>query len=189
MSWFPSFLKVKPAELAPQPGATPRTRRPRQQLAAAGTSTSTSTSISSIVNSPVSVIHRLADEPEDELQLELASEGETAAGIHRAPPAGAAPVPNIVATVNHGVVEFRVSNMAAAVSYETLQGACAAQLPHVVLERTTKWLQYTFDLWSRGDSCLYVIPIASMNAEPAVEQPVIKPRRRGSDLASHHPRG
>lgn len=187
MSWFPSFLKAKPAELAPQPGATPRTRRPRQQLAAAGTSTSTSAS--SIVNSPVSVIHRLADEPEDELQLDLAPEGATAAGIDRAPPAGVAPEPNIVATVNHGVVEFRVSNMAAAVSYETLQAACAAQLPHVVLERTTKWLQYTFDLWSRGDSCLYVIPIASMSAEPADEQPAIKPRRRGSDLASHHPRG
>lgn len=185
MSWFQSFVKAKPAELAPQPGATPRVRRPRQQLAAAGTSTSAS----SIVNSPVSVIHRLADEPEDELQLDLAPEGERAAEIHRAPPAGASPKPSIAATVNHGVVEFRVSNLAAAVSYETLQAACAAQLPHVVLERTTKWLQYTFDLWSRGDSCLYVIPIASMNAEPAVEQPAIKPRRRGSDLAPHHPRG
>ena len=70
-----------------------------------------------------------------------------------------------------------------------LAAACAEQLPGVVLERRTKWLQYKFDLWSHAGQCLYSIPIASM-PEPEPAAPAArKPRRHPSELAAHHPRG
>lgn len=72
----------------------------------------------------------------------------------------------IQAQVNAGFVDFRVRGKDAAVTFAELAAACAQQLPGVVLERRTKWLQRTFDLWSHAGQCLYSIPIASQ-PEPA----------------------
>ncbi|MDN8616529.1 hypothetical protein [Variovorax ginsengisoli] len=95
----------------------------------------------------------------------------------------------IKAAINQGSVDFRVSGKSTAVTFEELAAACHEQLPGVVLERRTKWLQYTFDLWSHAGQCLYSIPILSI-AEPQPSAPLVrKPRRHPSELAPHHPRG
>ena len=178
---------LKPAQghtqREPRPGAVPRN------------SSRGSVPASSIADSPLSVVHRLSDDPAgDDPESTLEALSTAASGASSQGSLTASATPRIVAAVNHGVVEFRVSAMATAVSFETLQEACAEQLPHVVLQHTEKWLQYTFDLWSHGDSCLYAIPIASIRQEPAgAGTPLLatkpKARRRAGDLAAHHPRG
>ncbi|WP_143694705.1 hypothetical protein, partial [Variovorax sp. JS1663] len=70
---------------------------------------------------------------------------------------------SIKAEINQRSVDFLVSGKASAVTFDELAAACREQLPGVVLERRTKWLQYTFDLWSHAGRCLYSIPIASVS--------------------------
>lgn len=67
----------------------------------------------------------------------------------------------IKAEINAGFVDFRVRGRNSPVTFCELVAACAQQLPGVVLERRTKWLQRTFDLWSHAGQCLYAIPIAN----------------------------
>ncbi|CAN7392091.1 hypothetical protein [Variovorax sp. LjRoot178] len=95
----------------------------------------------------------------------------------------------VKAEINQGWVDFRVSGKATPVTFEELAAACREQLPGVVLERRTKWLQYTFDLWSHAGQCLYSIPIASISQPSPAIAPARKPRRHPSELAPHHPRG
>lgn len=163
----------------------------------------------SILDAPVSKTHRIADVTESagtrktrsapsrrttlwsgQEQEELdAHEGQKAAQCSE--PQNA-PAFTIKAEINQGSVDFRVSGKAAAVTFEELAAACHEQLPGVVLERRTKWLQYTFDLWSHAGQCLYSIPIACI-AEPQPPAPPARqprqPRRHPSELAPHHPRG
>lgn len=154
----------------------------------------------SILDAPVSKTHRIGDGTE--------SVGDRATrrtpmrpATRRSPldlDADAHPAPQsahsltIKAEINQGSVDFRVSGKTTAVSFEELAAARHEQLPGVVLERRTKWLQYTFDLWSHAGQCLYSIPIASI-AEPQPSAPpsppARKPRRHPSELAPHHPRG
>lgn len=95
----------------------------------------------------------------------------------------------IKAEINQGSVDFHVSGKATAVTFEELAAACQEQLPGVVLERRTKWLQYTFDLWSHAGQCLYSIPISSVAAPQPSGPTARKPRRHPAELAPHHPRG
>ena len=95
----------------------------------------------------------------------------------------------IQAVINQGSVDFRVSGKTTAVTFAELAAACHEQLPGVVLERRTKWLQYTFDLWSHAGQCLYSIPISSIAEPQPPVPPARKPRRHPSELAPHHPRG
>lgn len=151
--------------------------------------------VPSIQDAPVSTIHRIADETESvedrdarlvrqsgrltswtEPELDLAQHERQ---VERAV--------TIQAEINQGCVDFRVSGKCGAITFDELAAACAEQLPGVVLERRTKWLQYTFDLWAHAGQCLYAIPIASMPARAAPAGR--KPRRHPSELAAHHPRG
>jgi hypothetical protein len=161
-----------------QPMATPA-RRPRKPAP-------------SIQDAPVSARHRIADdgesyEDQDSRRVRGRSERQGTLELEHENP-GAAPTTSIHARINEGCVEFRVAGKNEPVTFDELAAACAQQLPGVVLERRTKWLQYTFDLWSHAGHCLYSIPIASMPA-PAPAPAARKPRRHPSDLAAHHPRG
>jgi hypothetical protein len=146
----------------------------------------------SIQDAPVSARHRIADDGESYEDQESRcmrgrSERQATLELVQESPSGA-PAYSIHAQINEGCVEFRVAGKNEPVTFDELVAACAQQLPGVVLERRTKWLQYTFDLWSHAGHCLYSIPIASMPApSPAVT--TRKPRRHPSDLAAHHPRG
>jgi len=161
----------------------------------------------SIQDARVSTIHRIADEADsmDDHDARSARKARKPRAITSSAqgvlhlddsadlPSSTNPAPRsrcfaIHAKVNQGMVEFLVSGKDRPITFEELAAACAEQLPGVVLERRTKWLQYTFDLWSHAGQCLYSIPIASM---PAPEQAPAtrKPRRHPSELAAHHPRG
>lgn len=156
----------------------------------------------SILDAPVSKTHRIADtqSPMDREKrrarmkpttLWSAQELDAQQG-QKAPQNRAQPDARgflIKAEINQGSVDFRVSGKTAAVTFEELAAACRDQLPGVVLERRTKWLQYTFDLWSHAGQCLYSIPIASISEAESSAPPARKPRRHPSELAPHHPRG
>ena len=207
MSWVTALLNAKAPAATPDrplPGATPRNSRPSR-------STRSRAPVPSISEAPVTVRHRIADEDEsvEDKAARLAggrrrqtdplwpeTEGSDAA----VPGTGARrPGPSIDARVNHGAVEFRVSGRSSAVTFEELEAACARLLPGVVLQRSTKWLQYTFDMWAHAGTCLYSIPIATMPADDAAAAPATgrelspgpkrKQRRAAADLAAHHPRG
>lgn len=150
--------------------------------------------VPSIQDAPVSARHLIADEGEsveDRETRRLPSRPAATWSVepeHQKPRTAAAI--SIHAQIIEGCVEFRVAGKDEPVTFDELAAACAQQLPGVVLERRTKWLQYTFDLWSHAGHCLYSIPIASMPAPtPAAASPARKPRRHPSDLAAHHPRG
>jgi hypothetical protein len=160
----------------------------------------------SILDAPISKTHRIADASESVEDRETriarmrpatlwsAQELDAHQG-HKTPQNPAqqdtrdARVFAIKAEINQGSVDFRVSGKAAPVTFEELASACREQLPGVVLERRTKWLQYTFDLWSHAGQCLYSIPIASISQPEPAAPPARKPRRHPSELAPHHPRG
>lgn len=150
-----------------------------------------------IQDAPVSAIHRIADKTEsaEDRATRLARTSRRTTlwaepELDLDHQEGAAePAFTIKAEINQGCVDFRVSGKNEPVTFDQLAAACAEQLPGVVLERRTKWLQYTFDLWSHAGQCLYAIPIASL-PEPAPAEPMArKPRRHPSELAAHHPRG
>jgi hypothetical protein len=160
------------------------TRRPRK-------------TVPSIQDAPVSTVHRIADVTEsvEDRDARLARGIRRDALLaepeldleHRLAPGKAAF--SITATINQGCVDFRVSGKDAPITFDELAAACAEQLPGVELERRTKWLQYTFDLWSHAGQCLYSIPIARL-PEPTEASPAQpKTRRHPSELAPHHPRG
>ncbi|KWT67024.1 hypothetical protein APY03_7132 [Variovorax sp. WDL1] len=156
----------------------------------------------SILDAAVSKRHRISDTPSAEdrqtdfaaMRLATLPSALDAQQRRKAPQGRAqqdARRVRIEAEIIQGSVHFRVSGKSTPVTFEELAAACREQLPGVELERRTKWLQYTFDLWSHAGQCLYSIPIASMSqAEPAGAGPATrKARRHPSELAPHHPRG
>ncbi|CAN7774356.1 hypothetical protein LJR290_007705 [Variovorax sp. LjRoot290] len=151
--------------------------------------------VPSIQDAPVSTRHLIADEDESvedrdarRLRKRPAPHGEPELdlGHHQAPIERSF---HVTAEINQGCVDFRVSGKSEPITFEELAAVCAEQLPGVVLERRTKWLQYTFDLWSHAGQCLYSIPIASLPAPAPASPPSRKARRHPSELAAHHPRG
>ena len=157
----------------------------------------------SILDAPVSTSHRIADATESEGDratrsaptrptTQWSAQELDANQAHAAPRSAAPQGPRgfkIKAEINQGSVDFRVSGKTTAVTFEELAAACHEQLPGVELERRTKWLQYTFDLWSHAGQCLYSIPISSIAEVQPSAPPARKPRRHPSELAPHHPRG
>jgi hypothetical protein len=158
---------------------------------------------SSILDAPVSKTHRIADVAKSANEQETRRVRTKPATLwtaqemdaHQGQKARQSPAPRnthgltIKAEINQGSVDFRVSGKTTAVTFEELATACREQLPGVELERRTKWLQYTFDLWSHAGQCLYSIPIASIT-QPQPSAPHVRaPRRHPSELAPHHPRG
>lgn len=157
----------------------------------------------SILDAPVSKKHRIADAAEfvkdgSPRALQVARMKPTTLWSEQELDAMENTIPfTITAEINQGSVDFRVSGKDTPITFEELAAACRVQLPRVVLERRTKWLQYTFDLWSHAGQCLYSIPIASIaETEPAspasasLAAPAArKPRRHPAELAPHHPRG
>ena len=165
----------------------------------------------SILHAPVSKTHRIADvmeSVEDQETRRSRSSRASRGAPPRPTPLWAAqvlgarqPAPQndaqqdargftIKAEINQGTVDFRVSGKASAVTFDELAAACREQLPGVVLERRTKWLQYTFDLWSHAGQCLYSIPIASISEpQPPASPARTQQRPHPSELAPHHPRG
>ncbi|VTU44909.1 hypothetical protein [Variovorax sp. RA8] len=110
----------------------------------------------SILDAPVSLTHRM-DDVKPARPMPLWPEQELDA-LQPSPASPGALGFSIKAEINQGSVDFRVSGKASAVTFEELEAACREQLPGVVLEHRTKWLQYTFDLWSHAGQCLYSIP-------------------------------